>query len=475
MTDNSGDRSGRFGWEEEEIEVTEGEASPDEESIEAPEIKAPEMEPTVTLVGGLSSSGKSSWIRENAGDVTIIEPEELKADIDGYEGWNSAMFATQAAEKVREIVQKSVQNKQSLLIENNFSNPDTAIKIAESFKAQGYRVDYVYIDIPMEDAMERAIERFMGPTNRYTSLMYLAFQDGKNIATLDAMNDVADGAQRIDNSQEKGEPMTPIEKEEEPVQEVEEETVAPTGQERQIEETELEAVGPMRMIKRHYPAPHYGRPGEVGGSSPRKGGQGASEGQKGHKQAGITSARPGKKGQQVFEEMKDFEEKLNGISTIRNPSVRPGLGGWEGGREPTWIVEYEGDGEAARLIADTAREHDQDAALIFEEAKGEGGSPVTDFIIGESVEPDERNEIETAMVESRLGGWTWMRTSDGRRLVRAVSIPQWGGSEEAHRQSVARLQDFFSKIGMEVELSEGRVKVSVLDRDSDYAVAEETQ
>jgi len=470
-------------------EETEALAIDDELFSERQPVRGDEN-PTVTLVAGLSSSGKSSYLRKlKAPNTVIIEPEEIKASFEGYEGWNSALFADEAATKIEQMVKRAVDNRYNLIIENNFIESQRAKQIVEAFKEKGYTVNLVYIDVPMEDAMRRALARYQGKTGRYVSPMYLAYQDGKNIQTVEAIRDLVDNVEMLDNTQEKGQAMTKMtlpEKQEEPEENIAEEEA---GMDREISEEESKisaeneieesvksdedeeeneiakyrTIGPLRMIARDYPAPHCGPPPGERGSSPREACAAGTT------QAGLTSARPGKEASQIFEDMRKFEGELKAIEGVGDVRITAGLGGWEGGREPTWIIQYKGDGQAAELIGKTAKIHGQDAAILFEEVpEGEEGSPITDFIIDQKIMPDLRDKIEEHAVYAGIMGWTWMRTPDGKRLLRSACIPDYGGTEENHNQSVTRMEEFLKSLNLGVTLNNGRAKIAVLKKENDY-------
>ncbi|KKL08374.1 hypothetical protein LCGC14_2576500, partial [marine sediment metagenome] len=123
------------------------------------------------------------------------------------------------------------------------------------------------------------------------------------------------------------------------------------------------------IVERHYgPGPHPSGSDQ----SVHSGG--------GKRAIGITSAREGKLSKQVFADMRAFQERLEEIKSLSNISVKPGVGGWEGGRESTWLVSFRGNGEATSLIAETAKRHDQDGVLLLEPCGDKGDcSPIVDW------------------------------------------------------------------------------------------------
>lgn len=231
-----------------------------------------------------------------------------------------------------------------------------------------------------------------------------------------------------------------------------------------------------RESHRGYTSRHYG-PGDHPSGSPQTvhagngGGGGGGGGKKGGKatRVGITSARPGKPNRQVFEEMGKFEEQLKAIKTVKNAKVEPGLGGWEGGSEPTWIVSYEGNGQAMLLLARTAQEYNQDAVLLMKQGTD---SVLTDFAFQRALKPSERRAVEEMAVDVGMGGWTWYREQGGHAVLRAVAVPQWGGDKDTHLQNAEKIQTMLRAAGMDPVFSSMPVSVDIMQREGENSYEE---
>lgn len=227
----------------------------------------------------------------------------------------------------------------------------------------------------------------------------------------------------------------------------------------------ISVVGPLRRIKleRHYgPGPHPGTGTEQTVH--------AGDGGGGKRKVGITSAKPGKESRQVFEEMREFESamaKLRGVSGLR---IKPGVGGWEGGQEPTWVVEFSGDGEAEALIAETAKKHNQDAVLLMDPCgSGEDCQPVIDWEFSDPVIPAERDQIAQILPEMGMGGWTWFRKPNGHSVLRVVSVPQWGAVAEEYIRISEQLHAVFSEANMPSSMNLGYARVRIMEKEGDNA------
>ncbi len=207
---------------------------------------------------------------------------------------------------------------------------------------------------------------------------------------------------------------------------------------------------------------HAGRKGKVGGSAPASG----------KKQVGITSARPGRGNEEiVFEDMQGFEKELKTISGVSNVMVEEGQGGWEGGSEPTWVVAYSGNGEALELIARTGQAFDQDAVLLYEDCSGSQCSVSVDWEYGSALSPNQRKGIETMLVETGIGGWTWYNIGENTASLRAVAVPQWGGDRDSHLASSDILNELFGGIGLQFERRDTDVSVTIMEREGENSYA----
>lgn len=234
---------------------------------------------------------------------------------------------------------------------------------------------------------------------------------------------------------------------------------------------DVKVTGKLRRVKAGV-ARHYGpgdHPGTGTGQEAHAGAGAGGEGSDRKTRVGITSARPGRPSEQVYADMRDFEGRLRQIESVAGVSVKPGVGGWEGGEEPTWVVEYEGNGEALRLLAETGKQFNQDAVLIMTPPGDEGGQPVIDWHFGEAISEGERDAIQDLLVDSGIGGWTWYRDTGGQSVLRAVAVPQWGGSAGAHLKAADLVSDLFSQAGLTYSRSDGSVGIEVMEREGEFS------
>jgi len=195
---------------------------------------------------------------------------------------------------------------------------------------------------------------------------------------------------------------------------------------------------------------------------------------RGRTQVGITSARPGKTQKQIEAEMHEFEEMMK-ETPVENLTVQMGTGGWEGGSEPTWVTQYDGDGEAVKVLAEAGKKWDQDGVLVMRHVQ-KGGQPQTRLSFGETLGEPEMRGVEKMLVSEGIGGWTWGQGAKGPELI-MTSIPQWGGEAKKHSAASKVVHSALRDAGYSVGLSTKRVDVTVMERDSydDFISGERTK
>lgn len=188
----------------------------------------------------------------------------------------------------------------------------------------------------------------------------------------------------------------------------------------------------------------------------------------GHR-VGITSARPGQTGG-VYAHMNEFTHDLRRVPGVSDVSVKPGIGAWGGGSEPSWIVSYVGNGAARKLLAKTAVRYDQDAVLLMGRCKGKRGcDPAVDLRFEKRVTEGQMTGINSLLGSAGFGGWTWGKVG-GKTVLRVVSVPVWGGKADRHLKTMAQVAGELSAHGHPHSYRVRWVKTEVLDRDNYAAV-----
>lgn len=210
---------------------------------------------------------------------------------------------------------------------------------------------------------------------------------------------------------------------------------------------------------------HQGRPGQQGGS--RSAGAGAAGGPPAQEprgtvhRAGITSARPGKTEAKVKKEMAAFQADLEKVAS--DVSVSMGVGGWEGGSEPTWVTEFRDGPEALGVIAKHARQYEQDGALVMKAArKGDpGAAPQQSLSFGQPLDRPAQEMIEAQLVANGIGGWTWANRGGKTSLI-VQTVAEWGGNAENDLSAIQGLRQALNGLGANVTYAQDWTTVTTM-------------
>ena len=201
---------------------------------------------------------------------------------------------------------------------------------------------------------------------------------------------------------------------------------------------------------------HEGRKGKRGGSLPRGSATNI---------VGITSARPKDDANQshtnpeVYRDMKRFESDLGKIKGVKNSSVTFGRGAWDGGGEPTWIVQYEGNGEARKLMAQYGKQHNQDGVLMMGGDKynhpNAQKSTMGEVEFTGRLTQSRRESLEKTMTDAGLPAWTWYKNGN-KTGVRLTRVPQWSSddyTDDVHEENVKTVNSAIKALGLVVSTS----------------------
>ena len=125
-----------------------------------------QLQPIAVLTGGAPGSGKSTFLKKFAPYLTSdkiihVDADEIRAKLPEYEGWNA--FATH--EETRDILKKMLDGydvpcKHDVLYDGTMSNAKKYLPIIDKFHKLGYKVFVIYMDIPKEVSIERAMGRY---------------------------------------------------------------------------------------------------------------------------------------------------------------------------------------------------------------------------------------------------------------------------------------------------------------------------
>jgi len=125
-----------------------------------------QTDPIAIIMGGSAGSGKSTFLKKNApymqsDKIWKIDADEVRAKLPEYKGWNSPATHEETQDIVKELLDEYDQPcKHDLLYDGTMSNAKKYNPIIKRLKKLGYKVFLVFMDIPKEEAIKRALGRF---------------------------------------------------------------------------------------------------------------------------------------------------------------------------------------------------------------------------------------------------------------------------------------------------------------------------
>jgi hypothetical protein len=180
----------------------------------------PSENPELFLTGGLPGAGKSHVLNQEvyAGkldNLVLVDSDKIKeilARADGIEtlGALAQSYHAEADDIIQQIFTEASQNGLSVGLDATMKNATKTIELIDTFKGFGYTVESAFVDINLEEAMTRAIGRYL-EGGRYVDPEYIASHDGKNSATAYAIKDLVDVWRFWDNNVPFGSPPILIE------------------------------------------------------------------------------------------------------------------------------------------------------------------------------------------------------------------------------------------------------------------------
>lgn len=196
---------------------------------------------------------------------------------------------------------------------------------------------------------------------------------------------------------------------------------------------------------------------------------------------GITSQRPEgapghKSNRDVFQkDMEGFRQQLSALPGVSGVSVKPGVGAWQGGSEPTWVVAYRGNGEATKLLAKTGKQFEQDAVLVMRGCRGKDCSPAVELVFEKGISGTVRDAIHGVLGSYKradgsqiIGGWTWLKRN-GKTVLRMVAVPQLGGEATEHVNTTREISTQLAALGLTHGYRQKPVRIEVMEREGDHA------
>jgi predicted ABC-type ATPase len=163
------------------------------------------QKPTLTLLGGRGGSGKS-WFKGKVYDeahAIVIDPDEIKGMLPEYEGWNAHQVHSESSDITDEIIKMARDFGCNVVLDATMKTAKSTLKKLDEFKGAGYRVEAHYMHLPRQEAAKRAVQRFLGKTQRYVPVD-VVLGNTENEKTFDQVREHADRWSFRDNNVQQG-------------------------------------------------------------------------------------------------------------------------------------------------------------------------------------------------------------------------------------------------------------------------------
>jgi len=149
-------------------------------------------DPEFLMTGGYPGSGKTTILnqafpgwRKKFVHIDSDMVKDLLAKYDGIDnvGWRAAAYHEEADAVLDLIFDLARYENRHILFDGTMKSAEKMKLIINNYKKSGYKMISAFADLPMEQAVQRAIERYYGTSGRFVDPIYIVTHGNQNIAT----------------------------------------------------------------------------------------------------------------------------------------------------------------------------------------------------------------------------------------------------------------------------------------------------
>jgi predicted ABC-type ATPase len=161
--------------------------------------------PIAILTGGPPGSGKTTFLKNYApwilsDQIYHIDADEVRAMIPEYKGWNGDSTHLETKDIVDELINRIGKPcRYDLIYDGTMNKSHRYIPIIQNLRKLGYKIYVIYITVPKEMSIERAMKRYQ-KSGRYVPIEAIneVFDNGLN--AFEEVSALSDGYVLVDNS-----------------------------------------------------------------------------------------------------------------------------------------------------------------------------------------------------------------------------------------------------------------------------------
>jgi len=169
-----------------------------------------QIEPIAIIMGGAPGSGKSTFLKNNApylqsDKIWKVDADEVRSMLPEYRGWNSPVTHEESKDVVNMLLDRyDTPCKHDLLYDGTMSNVKKYRPLIKRLKKLGYKVFLVFMDIPKEDSIKRALKRYQdnnaktGEFGRYVPISVIEDFYGTGDEAFQLLKKEVDGYIKVD-------------------------------------------------------------------------------------------------------------------------------------------------------------------------------------------------------------------------------------------------------------------------------------
>lgn len=154
-------------------------------------VKSGEREKYVVF-GGRGGSGKS-WLSGKDGPIDgdkflVLDSDAIKGLLPEYKGWNAFEVHEESSYLFDKITNIARDMRLNIVHDMTLKSAKSAVNRVAQFTEAGYEVEGYYMYLPRHEAVNRAVQRALGDTQRYVPLDII-IQNTQNEAVFDSLKD----------------------------------------------------------------------------------------------------------------------------------------------------------------------------------------------------------------------------------------------------------------------------------------------